>query len=113
MKNLKDFIVQRDATEAGQAEMSKSKDLITDSLKAVSLPRINSTSLGVAAGLIFSNNKKERRFAEELVEVAHSEAFLDEFSQKIDEPQPGETEDQFVARAKATFKGLLSKKLDK
>ncbi|WP_409268248.1 hypothetical protein [Pseudomonas sp. KCJK9044] len=113
MKNLKDFIVHRDATEAGQAEMSKSKDVITNSLKNVSLSGVNSASLGMVAGTIFSRSKKERRFAEELVEVAHSEAFLDEFSQAIDKPQPGETEDQFVARAKAAFKRLLSKKLDK
>lgn len=40
-----------------------------------------------------------------------SEPFLREASKEIGVPQPGESEDEFVDRAKATLRALLSKSL--
>ncbi|MNP39716.1 hypothetical protein D3C76_1333040 [compost metagenome] len=111
MKTLKDFIEQRNTTQAGQAEMSKSKELIADSLSSVKLPELGTASVGLAAGFLLSKRNKDSEFADSLVETANSEAFLSEFSQTIGEPKPDETEDEFVLRAKSTFKKLLNQKL--
>jgi hypothetical protein len=68
------------------------------------------SAINAVAGKSFSKSEKEK-FANEASSLAHSEDFIQEFSSIIKEPRKEETEDEFVNRAKASMRELLSKKL--
>ena len=58
----------------------------------------------------WSNSDKEK-FAHQVGELVGSEEFVTELSDQIGKPLPGESEDEFVVRAKNAMKKLLSAKL--
>ncbi|MDQ7091696.1 MAG: hypothetical protein Q9M50_13850 [Methylococcales bacterium] len=80
---------------------------------------ITAISGSIVGGLSFINSlggqslpeKGKEKFANEVSSLAHSEGFIEEFSSIIKEPKKGETEDEFVNRAKKSMRKLLSEKL--
>lgn len=64
----------------------------------------------VSTGLKFSESE-QGEFAQGVAEVVMSKEFTQELSQAIGQPDATETEDDFVARAKAKMAALLSSKL--
>ncbi len=58
----------------------------------------------------WSNSDKEK-FAHQVGELVGSEEFVTELSDQIGKPLPGESEDEFVERAKNSMKALLRGKL--
>lgn len=51
------------------------------------------------------------RFSDEVSKVATSDSFISEVSEKIGSPAPGETEDDFVNRAKEIMRKALKYRL--
>ncbi len=52
-------------------------------------------------------------FSDQVAELATSDEVMDELSDALGTPKSGETEDEFVARAKATMTAILNRKLSK
>lgn len=66
-----------------------------------------------SAHLLDVGSKKQRKLSEHVAGVVASDSFIEELSNSLGDPQPGESEDEFVARARMAFRGLMSKKLNK
>lgn len=56
-------------------------------------------------------NSKIDRFAEEVATLISKDSFIDELDNRIGKPQPNESEDIFVNRAKNRMRELLREKL--
>ena len=61
-------------------------------------------------GYALSTNKKEE-YAHTISEMAHSESFINEFSERIGTPGESESEEAFVKRAKSILRELLRSRL--
>ncbi len=98
MKNLKEFL-------SAPAKSSDSKEL---ALKKV--------STGVASAILLSGavstESKAEKFGQEVAKLAGSEEVMSELSQEVGVPLSNETEEEFVARAKKSFKKILMAKLE-
>jgi hypothetical protein len=62
----------------------------------------------ITAGLF--GDTKAAEFSKEVVEFVSSDTFASELSNTVAEPRRGESEDQFVERAKDSMRSLLRKK---
>lgn len=71
----------------------------------------SSDVLTVTTGTIEWTNSEKEKFAHQVGELVGSDGFVTELSDKIGKPLPGESEDEFVERAKNAMKKLLSAKL--
>lgn len=98
MKNFKDFINQ------------PSSDDKTIALVAENLKNLISTNINLTKSFSAKDNKKDV-FISRISSIIKSDDFLNEFSDKIDKPQIGEKEDEFVLRAKNSMREILNKKL--
>ncbi len=85
-------------------------------------PGINSVAMaasGIAAclaGAVLTNGEQfpdesRNEFGKKVSEIAHSEEFINQFSDEIGAPLASESEDQFVQRAKSAMAKMLRKKL--
>ncbi|MDD9197505.1 hypothetical protein PVK62_16910 [Aliivibrio sp. S3MY1] len=97
MKNLKDFL-------NAPVDTSASKNI---ALQNVSTEIRNAM---LVSGSISSKSKAEK-FGQEVTKLAGSKEVMSELSDKIGMPLLNESEDQFVARAKQTFKKILMERL--
>ena len=97
MKSLKDFLNSSSGT-------SKSLDVAR---KQVSLDVAESVSV---SGLV-STKSKAVRFGQEVTELAVSDDVISQLSDQLGEPLSSESEEEFVLRAKATFKKILMARL--
>ncbi|ODQ00579.1 hypothetical protein [Salinivibrio sp. SS2] len=97
MKSLKTFL---SATE----DSSDSKEL---ALKNVS---IGVVSVVLLSGVVSTKNKAEK-FGQEVKKLAGSEDVMSELSEEVGVPLSNESEEEFVARAKKSFKKILMKKM--
>ena len=85
-------------------------------------PQLQSFSVGLAAvagylvgrklssGLPFPDSSREE-FADKVISLSHSKEFISELSDNIGGPLRGETEEEFVTRAKKSMAELLRRKL--
>jgi hypothetical protein len=71
----------------------------------------SSDVLTVTTGTFEWSNSEKEKFAQQVGELVGSDGFVTELSDKIGKPLPGESEDEFVERAKNAMKKLLSAKL--
>ena len=55
---------------------------------------------------------KASEFATEVTRIVSSNDFMGLLSNEVGEPRPGETEDEFVERAKARMRSLLKMRLE-
>jgi hypothetical protein len=55
---------------------------------------------------------KAEQFSNDVIEVVKSDEFITKLDEKIGDVLPGETEDEFVARAKQTMFKILRSKFD-
>ncbi|WP_241060647.1 hypothetical protein [Achromobacter xylosoxidans] len=70
-------------------------------------------SAPIASGMLKIGKSEENKFVEGVADVVMSKEFTTELSDAIGQPQAAETEDAFVARAKAQMSALIKKKLSK
>jgi len=68
---------------------------------------------GISANTIRISTNDANKFSEKVTQLAYSEEFLNEFSNEIGLPKEGESEEEFVMRAKNKMKNLLKVKLEK
>lgn len=94
MPNFLDFIKEREARAPLQIGSSRKETIAQVSSKL--------------SGLSISSSKATD-FASRVTDVAHSSEFLKPVSDAIGTPKPGESEDEFVARGKATIVQQLRK----
>jgi hypothetical protein len=59
----------------------------------------------------FSTSQK-KDFSKKVSKYVYSEGFIQEFSDDIGKPQPNESENQFVERAKSSIRKLLTEKME-
>jgi hypothetical protein len=83
---------------------------------AISAPSSESMALSISGVLKASSfaklsDKSAEKFSQRVSELATSEDVLDELSDDIGRPRDLETEDEFVDRAKSTFKKILNNRL--
>jgi hypothetical protein len=52
-----------------------------------------------------------QRFEESVGDIVASDAFLEQLSEEVGEPKAGETEEEFVTRAKAALRSLMRESL--
>jgi hypothetical protein len=80
---------------------------------AVGSAAISNSLIGsiLATGLPFPDNSREE-FAEKVSSLSHSDEFISDLSEDIGQPVDGESEEEFVARAKRTMADLLRKRLN-
>lgn len=97
MKNLKEFL-------SGPVDASVSKEL---ALKKAS----SDIASVVLVNEIVNSEKKSDKFAQEVTKLASSDQVILELSDKVGAPLPSESEDEFVARAKQSFKKILMARL--
>ena len=101
-KSLNDFL----RSKQGAAALQGSGLALTGS--------VHTTIAGIAGcAAIFGGKKNEDSFAQGVKDIVQSEDFTNELSDVIGKPLSNETEDAFVARAKAKMTILLRKKLSK
>jgi hypothetical protein len=106
MSDFKEYFFSKKSENSELASSSIEKSISTISGSIVG----GLSAINAIAGKSFSISEKEK-FANEASSLAHSEDFIQEFSSIIKEPRKEETEDEFVNRAKAFMRELLSKKL--
>lgn len=97
MKSLKEFLNV-------PADASVSKET---ALKNVSTGIVNAM---LVSGGITSESKAEK-FGREVTKLAGSEEIMTELSNKVGAPLLNESEDEFVARAKLSFRKILMARL--
>ena len=83
-------------------------------------PLLPSKAAGIAAQsfalsspiltLMGVSKSKQEEFAEEVSQISVSESFVDEFSDELGTPRPGESEEAFVSRAKTVLREALRRK---
>ncbi|ORM64351.1 hypothetical protein PRCB_02250 [Pantoea rodasii] len=86
------------------ALLKKSFDVAVLKDAQLSMTRITKPILG--------SETKAEQFSNEVIEVVKSDEFITKLDQKIGDVLPGETEDEFVARAKKTMLNALRSKFD-
>ena len=99
--SLIDFLARPDT-----AEVRESSALTVRS----SVGKVVASNVLVSTGLKFGKSE-QGEFAKGVAEVVMSKEFTQELSQAIGQPDATETEDDFVARAKAKMAALLNRKL--
>lgn len=97
MKNLKEFL-------NAPVDISSSKEI---ALKNVSTGIVNAM---LVSGAINSESKA-KKFGREVTTLAGSDEIMTELSNKVGAPLLNESEDEFVARAKLSFKKILMARL--
>lgn len=108
MGNLKEFLTQS-AEPTADAD-SKRVSSPFPALQRQALMNTMSKSIGLAAVGHFQGDKAAE-FADQVSELATSDAVMDQLSDQLGMPRENETEDEFVARAKATMAQILSDRL--
>lgn len=121
MKKFIDFI-KRDVKH-GSLKISSNLEISTSSkrnLLSFDESRSNTSAavssclhLGIGLNEIKMSSGDAGKFSEKVTELAYSEEFLNEFSNEIGSPKKGESEDEFVKRAKNKMANLLRVKLGK
>ena len=82
---------------------------------AVSVAFANSLKgLEIIKPSFFGGNKEdqEAKFKKEVFSYIESDEFIGTLGDEVGEPEAEETEEEYLARAKASFMGILGKKLD-
>ncbi|ENM3915630.1 hypothetical protein DLR66_18155 [Vibrio paracholerae] len=97
MKNLKEFL--RASSEASHSQELAFKNASTE---------IAASALSI--GLVSAESKADK-FAEEVTKLASSDEVISKLSNDVGVPFPNESEDEFVSRAKKSFKKILMTKL--
>lgn len=93
---------------------SKSNLLSFDKSRGNTSAAISSVlHLGMGLNSIKMSSGDAGKFSEKVTELAYSEKFLNEFSNEIGSPKEGESENEFVKRAKNKMANLLRAKLGK
>jgi len=59
---------------------------------------------------IFARRSEAEKFSEQVSSYLGSDEFLDDIDERVGRPKVGETEQEYLARAKASFMGLLNDK---
>jgi hypothetical protein len=101
MPSLKDFISAKKNTN----------DLLISKNTLNSLTnKISGSILAAGVGISETDNEK---FSSEVANLAHSDEVLEKLSNNIGKPKSGESENEFVNRAKASLANILRQKLMK
>jgi len=66
-----------------------------------------------AAALRNIGKPEQNDLAAHLADVVSSDAFISELSSTLGDPKPGESENEFVARARMAFRGIMHQRLKK
>ncbi|MGB4497268.1 MAG: hypothetical protein WBI40_01095 [Methylococcaceae bacterium] len=111
MSNFNDFL-KSIKTGDSLPSKSESQKVVATAFNDALVSTMASKSIGIER-LFSGSGDKTLKFAEKVSELAHSDDFLNEFSDDIGLPKDNESEDDFVERAKSTMKTLLMKKLSK
>lgn len=87
------------------------KDIASEESSLATITRSNMmvTSMSILGEIL--GTSKASQFANEAADLITSRNFLDELEANIGKPKTGESEEEFVARAKSTMLTLLSSKL--
>lgn len=98
---------------------NKDSTSISSSSKIISstpeyLSTLKSISNIALLSTIKSITKSEaEKFSQEAIQIAESDEVMDDLSNQVGRPLEGESEDEFVDRAKSTLKRILKEKLFK
>ncbi|RJR43986.1 MAG: hypothetical protein C4576_13780 [Desulfobacteraceae bacterium] len=104
MGSFKDFFFSNDAHKKDLPSLESSMPLLAGAIIGT-MATINTGSL--------ASKSKKTKFGTKVSQLAHSEVFIQELSDKIGNPHSGESEDDFTERAKKTMKALLKERLGK
>jgi len=99
MSSLKDFM-----------SVTKNNTLISKNTLNVLTSKISGSVL--ASGVSISGVDNEK-FSSEVAKLAHSDEVLTKLSDDVGKPKSGESEDEFVSRAKVSMANILRQKLMK
>lgn len=102
MNSLKEFLKKE-----GEPESQGSPFPVAQRME---LAKSMSGGISLAATLHMPGDKVGE-FSNQVSELATSTEVMDELSDTLGTPKAGETEDEFVARAKLTLTGILNRKL--
>ncbi len=110
MSDFKDFVKKHDGMMPPPQLGHESS-----AVKPFNVTNLSSAVLSVfrSAQLLDVENKKQQELSEHVAEVVASDTFIEELSTTLGDPMPEESENEFVARARMAFRGLMSKKLSK
>ena len=93
-----------------QSQSQKGKDVaLMKGASEIALSRSIEASLVLSPAL--TNHSEEAKFSHEVAEIVSGEEFISELSTKIGKPRSGESEDEFVDRAKNSLRDLLQRKV--
>jgi hypothetical protein len=104
MNNFKDFFFSKGSNELALPPPQKTSEL------AITAKIRHEMSVGGHKHELAISQINE--FSEKVSQLVHSESFIQNFSDSIGKPQPNESEDQFVGRAKNIMKKLLIGKME-
>ena len=107
MTSFKDFFTSK--TNPG--EPSGSTAIAAVSSAVVRGLTSSSVVLSASTSTISLSTSDKEKFAHQVGDLVGSEEFVTELSDHIGKPLPGESEDEFVERAKNAMKKLLRAKL--
>lgn len=118
MPDLKTFLANRaeEATESdSESSPANGVALIGTNTRLAIVSTLAALShANVRVGAISSlSTDAKTKFADSAAQVTASDEFITELSSNVGQPKTGETEDEFVERAKATMTALLREKLDR
>lgn len=71
------------------------------------------SSVLTKAALFSDTRSKQAELSNHVAKLATSDELVAELSTTLGDPKPGETENEFVARARMAFRGIMKRKLTK
>ena len=107
MGSFRDFLSSGDSKETGLGHRTEELRLAT----SASIARVLISFLPVP-GLSLSTDQASE-FSDKAGKLVSSDEFIQELSNRINEPEAGESEEDFVKRAKDALRALLTEKLTK
>lgn len=107
MTSFKDFFKM----ETNNGKLSSSYSVATVSSAVMEGLTSSVNRLATSASIISLSKSDKKEFADQVGDLVESEEFVTELSDQIGKPQPGESEDEFVERAKNAMKKLMRAKL--
>ncbi|HEY8329674.1 MAG TPA: hypothetical protein VIO59_14655 [Rhodanobacter sp.] len=104
MASLKEFLKKSDEPQSPGSPFPVAQ--------RAGLTKSMSSGISLATTLHMPSDKVGA-FSQQVSELATSDDVINELSDALGAPKPNETEDEFVARAKATMTRILKQKLSK
>lgn len=89
-------------------------EIMNSSKESTSLATTTKVRMGLATANVLGSvlgATKAKQFSDDAASLVTSDDFLNELESELGLPQKGETEDEFVARAKASMFEMLKSKL--